>query len=401
MPAAPTGVVDRPAPTGGPPGASKAWFSPELFVRLLVTLGLIAVYYASRVRVVGWMKPGFEQLLGREAGLQVAAVLLVVVLLGLLVLLWRKRLARDKSFYAPLLVTSILLLADSVASVLETHHSALVAKWTGGLITAYSPTFVAILAAVLTEMVIGRFFYGKWPHLASAYISGISAGILIKSPAVWPFIMCAVLSITSKYVLRVGGRHLWNPTNLGMTLMLYLAPQYVASLSVEAGNDWYAIIVIWALGCATLYKLGILHIPLAFVLTFVPLAYFRSWVMNPDQPLNWMPVSVRGFEWLSIPMTPELAPVTSPMFQLFTFFMITDPKTVTRKRWSQVLVAVLVGIAETVLRVVFRDKYSLFHSLFIVGPITNLVEIAYLRWTGQDKKAPPPVVSPVVAPARA
>jgi hypothetical protein len=376
------GLVARPAgppgPTSGRPSAQSAWFSPELFVRLVVSAALLLLYYATRRIVVAWVEPVFQRLLGKEAGFQVAAVLLVVGLLASLLLVWWRTLAKDKRFYAPLLVTSVLLLADAAASVLEVHYSALLARLTRGLLTAYSPTLVAILAAVLTEMVVGRFFYGKWPNLVSAYISGISAGILIKSPAVWPFIMCAVLSITSKYVLRVGDRHLWNPTNLGMTLMLFLAPQYVAMLSIEAGNSWYAILVIWALGAMTLYKLGILHIPLAFVLTFVPLSFFRAW-------------------WTGDPVLTELAPATSPMFQLFIFFMITDPKTVTKKRWSQVLVAVLVGIMETVLRLGFRDRYSLFHSLFIVGPISNLVEIAWYRYTGQGKK---PVPAVALAPAK-
>ena len=71
-----------------------------------------------------------------------------------------------------------------------------------------SPTFIGILATIAIEIVLGRFFHGKWPHLASAYISGISLGILIKSPALWPFLLCAALSISSKYVLRIGNRHL-------------------------------------------------------------------------------------------------------------------------------------------------------------------------------------------------
>ena len=75
------------------------------------------------------------------------------------------------------------------------------------------------------------------------------------------------------------------------------------------------------------------------------------------------------------PWQTEIAPITSPMFQLFMFFMITDPKTITKKRWSQVLVAVLVAVMETFLRLVFKDRYSLYHCLFIVGPLTNLVQI--------------------------
>jgi len=45
--------------------------------------------------------------------------------------------------------------------------------------------------------------------------------------------------------------------------------------------------------------------------------------------------------------------VTSPGILVFLFFMITDPQTTTRAKWSQVLVAVLVAVAETVCRLVF------------------------------------------------
>jgi hypothetical protein len=56
-------------------------------------------------------------------------------------------------------------------------------------------------------------------------------------------------------------------------------------------------------------------------------------------------------------------------------FMITDPKTTTRSKWSQCLVAVLVAVAECVLRLC-RDPHAPYHALFIVGPIANLIEIA-------------------------
>jgi hypothetical protein len=220
---------------------------------------------------------------------------------------------------------------------------------------------------VLAEALLGRFVYGKWPHLASGFVTGISAGILVKSPELWPFVACALLSITSKYVLRVGERHLWNPTNFGMTVMLLLAPDSMASLSVEAGNEWASAGVIWVLGGLILYQLGRLHQPVAFVLTFIPLAFLRA--------------TLSGQPWEA-----ELAPITSPMFQLYIFFMITDPKTTTRRVWSQTLVVVLVAVMETVFRVAFRDVHSLYHALFTVGPIANAVEICYQRWSAAAKK---------------
>jgi hypothetical protein len=362
------------APSGGtipPPAGSGTRL--DLVVRLAFSLALVAGYYAFREELIRWLQDQYAARTGGTVGQHTMGVWLVAGLIVALVVLWRRLLAKDKRFHAPLLITSILIVGDASFGILENQSSTTLGQLTRGVLTSYSPTFVTIVITVLAEMLLGRFYYGKWPHLASAYVSGISAGILIKSPALWPFVMCGLISITSKYVLRIGDRHLWNPTNFGVTTMLFLAPQHVASLSVQAGNEVWAALVIWILGGMILYQLGRLHQPVAFLAAFVPLTAFRS---------MWT-----GHEFLT-----ELAPITSPMFQLYIFFMITDPKTTTKTRWSQVVVVVLVAVMETFLRVAFRDVHSLFHALFIVGPISNVIEIAY-DWN-RKRSLPAPAVEP-------
>ena len=62
-------------------------------------------------------------------------------------------------------------------------------------------TVLAIATAIGVELILARLFSGKWPHLASAYISGISVGMLVAH-LVWPYALCSAIAITSKYVLR-------------------------------------------------------------------------------------------------------------------------------------------------------------------------------------------------------
>ena len=333
--------------------------SLPLYGRMVLTCLLLIAHFWGRqwlaVRLSHW-----TALLSGLA-LPVPAVLNgeVVIFLFALFIIWWKVLAREKKFHAPLFITCILIVGDAAFSILENHPSAWLARATSGLITSYSPTFITILVTVATELFLGRLVYGKWPYPASAYVSGISAGILIKSPDLWPFVLGGMISITSKYVFRIGDRHLWNPTNFGMTVMLLLAPQHVATLTVQAGNEIWSVIVIWIMGGFILQQLKRIHIPIAFLLAFLPLSYLRS---------------VSGNSWLT-----ELAPMTSTMFQLYIFFMITDPKTTTHTRWSQALVAALVAVMDTVCRMAFRDIHSLYHALFIVGAVSNLVEIYYAR----------------------
>jgi Na+-transporting NADH:ubiquinone oxidoreductase subunit NqrB len=246
----------------------------------------------------------------------------------------------DPRFLAPILITCVLLAGQLSFGFLE----------------SWSRTLLAIVTAIGVEMAVGRAVYGKWPHLASAYVSGISVGILVRSPAYWPYALCAAISIMSKYVLRVRGRHLWNPTNFGIVAMLLLAPDAVASLSVQWGNNLLPMVIVWVFGAVILRMVGRLHITLTYVASFLLFAVVRA--------------SVTGHPFLA-----EVAPITGPMYQLFIFFMITDPKTTVGPKWAQCLVAFLVATVEAIFRLM-QFVHAPFYALFVVGPVANMVEMA-------------------------
>jgi Na+-translocating ferredoxin:NAD+ oxidoreductase RnfD subunit len=245
----------------------------------------------------------------------------------------------DTRYLAPLLITCILAAGQLSFGFLE----------------SYSRTALAIGIALVTELVIGRLFWGQWPNLASAYVSGISVGILVRSPAFWPYALCSLLSITSKYVLRVKGRHLWNPSNFGLCVLLWLAPDVVASLSVQWGNDLLPMVVVWMLGSLIIWQVKRFHICATYVVSFMLLAYVRS--------------GLTGHPFLA-----EVAPITGPMYQLFIFFMITDPKTTVQTTWGQCVVVGLVALVEMLLRL-YESVYAPLYALFLVGPAANLFEI--------------------------
>src|SRR5580698_5973904 len=247
--------------------------------------------------------------------------------------------ALGNPFVPPLFITLILLVGNLSYGILE----------------SYWKTLLAIVTSVLAEMVLGRIFLSKWPHPASSYITGISVGILLRSPAFWPYALCSLISITSKYALRFRGRHIWNPSNFGICAMLFLASQSVASLSIQWGNNFGSLAIIWALGSVILWRARRFHISLTYVLSFIALSFLRSWIT--------------GDPWQS-----EISPITGPMYQLFIFFMITDPKTTIRSRTGQCIVAFSVAVAEMLLRLdscVFAPLYA----LFWVGPTALLIEM--------------------------
>jgi Na+-translocating ferredoxin:NAD+ oxidoreductase RnfD subunit len=252
---------------------------------------------------------------------------------------WKSWLSLDNRYLAPAFITCILVAGHLSFGILE----------------SYQKTALAIGVSILVELALGRIFYRKWPHPASAYITGISVGILIRSPALWPYGLCSALSITSKYVLRVNGRHLWNPSNFGICAMLFLAGDTVASLSIQWGNYLWPMVVIWVLGSIIIWRLRRFHITATYVIAFFIFALLRS--------------SLTGSPWQS-----EIAPITGPMYQLFIFFMITDPKTTVRSKVGQCIVVLAVASLETVLRL-NEIVYAPYYALFVVGPIALLLEM--------------------------
>jgi len=262
--------------------------------------------------------------------------------------LWRRFFSLSNRFLAPILITCILLTGQLVFGMLE----------------SWSRTFLAIFTSIAMEVVLSRVMFGKWPHMASAYISGISVGILIRSPFFWPYALCSALSILSKYVLRWRGAHLWNPSNFGVSAMFFLYPAAAASLSIQWGNSLWPMIVIWCLGSIIISRLKRFHICLTYVATFLLLSLVRS--------------QVTGNPWSA-----SVAPLTGPMYQLFVFFMITDPKTTVNSRWGQCVVAALVAVVEMLLRL-GEVIHAPYYALFLVGPVAKTIELLATR-TGNPK----------------
>ena len=203
--------------------------------------------------------------------------------------------------------------------------------------------------------------------MQSAYITGISLALLIKPPAhlLWPFALGGFLAIASKYVLQFRGRHLWNPSNFAISLLVVAAPASVAVLSQQWGNDLATNAVIWCFGLLIASRVRMLHVTLAYVACFVALAGVRSMITGG-------------------PLLAEVAPLTGPMYQLFVFFMITDPKTTVGSVRGRVVVAAAVALVEAGIRLAGDLHVGALASLYpappilalaIVGPLAKAIDL--------------------------
>jgi len=242
-----------------------------------------------------------------------------------------------------------------------------VAQFRYHMVGGYDRLLVALLTCTITEAVLSAFVRGKVVNLQSAYISGISLTLLLKpqAGALLPFVLGGFLAISSKYVLRYRDNHLFNPTNFAISALLLAAPNHLSVLSHQWGNDLVTNLVIWTFGLIIVARVRVLHITLTYVLSFLVLNAIRALALGQ-------------------PLLPEIAPLTGPMYQLFVFFMITDPRTIVRGRKNQIIVVVLVAAVEALIRLGSDQNWPLptafnvapaFIALAIVGPIAKFMEL--------------------------
>jgi len=265
--------------------------------------------------------------------------------------LWARLGRMDPRYLVSFLITLVLVLGE--------------ARY--GILGGYDRLVIALGVCIATELVLSRLLYGAFANVASAYITGISLALLIKPRAdlLWPFALGGFLAIASKYVLRYRGRHLWNPSNFAISVLLLVAPASVAILSRQWGNDLATNAVIWCFGLLIVSRVRMLHVTLTYVACFVALAALRHGIVGG-------------------PLLAEIAPITGPMYQLFIFFMITDPKTTVSTVRGRIIVAAAVAVAEAAIRLAGDYNVAALNLLYpappilalaIVGPVANVIDL--------------------------
>jgi Na+-translocating ferredoxin:NAD+ oxidoreductase RnfD subunit len=238
-----------------------------------------------------------------------------------------------------------------------------------------------------------RFSGGLIPFLnllPPAIIPGLACAMLIyPNSRLWPVAFAAALSIGSKVIFRapVGGgqsQHVFNPSNIGITLTLLLfpwvglAPPYQFTENVTGVWDWIIPGIILLAGIYIHAKFtGRLPLVLAWLVGFAAQALIRVAVFG-------MPVFV------------PFVPVTSAAFTLFTLFMIPDPATTPIKTGRQILFGFAVAAIYGML-FVFHVVFGLFIALCLTSACrgAGLYAIASLKRHAQGETSE--LTAPVAA----
>jgi enediyne biosynthesis protein E5 len=241
------------------------------------------------------------------------------------------------------------------------------------------PRAALLLATVLaTQRICDRLAGGPPFHLSarSALISGLSLCLLLRTNRAELAALAAVIAIASKSLIRVGGRHVFNPTNGGIVAMLLLTNQVWVSPGQWGAAAAFAFLMACA-GSLVVNRAARSDVTYAFIVFYCALLFGRSL-------------------YLGEPPTIPVHRIESGALLLFTFFMISDPKTTPDSRTGRVLFAALVAFGAWYVQFrLFRTNgllWSLAACSTLVPLIDRLLPGSRYAWSA-------PRVNPTPAPA--
>jgi len=158
----------------------------------------------------------------------------------------------------------------------------------------------------------------------SAAISGLSLCLLLRSNSVWLLVAGSVIAIASKFVIRWRGKHIFNPTNIAIVALMLTTTKVWVSPG-QWGNVAFFGFLITCLGGLVVNRAARSDVTYAFMIAWTALLIGRSM-------------------WLGEPLAIPLHRMESGALLLFTFFMISDPKTTPDARAGRLLFAAIVAL---------------------------------------------------------
>jgi len=168
-------------------------------------------------------------------------------------------------------------------------------------------TALAITSCLLTQIVCS-YVTRTSIDLRSPLITGLSLSLLLRADEPWMHALAGVIAIGSKFVLRVDGKHIWNPAGLAIVVLLFTSKSHVwISPGAWGSTVWFAALLaffaILVLGAARRADIAIF-----FIGSHAALLLARAL-------------------WLGDPLGIPLHQLQSGSLLIFTFFMISDPRT--------------------------------------------------------------------------
>ena len=215
----------------------------------------------------------------------------------------------------------------------------------------------------------------------SPLITSLSLTLLLRADTVLLAACAAAIAISSKFLIRYRGKHVFNPANVAIVLMM-LASEHVWVSSGQWGSTAISALALSCLGFLVLTRAKRAETTVAFLLVFAAMLFARA-------------------IWLGDPLTIPVHQLQNGALLIFAFFMISDPKTTPDTALGRMLFATLVAGIAYVIQFVYYVPNGPILALIIVAPFVPLLDMLFkghrYEWTrntaAPHRRRPHPTLS--------
>lgn len=221
------------------------------------------------------------------------------------------------------------------------------------------PQLLASLAACLTTQMYFMWLYNIKPiDVRSAFITALSLTLLLRADT-WVLHACAgVLAMSMKFLLRINGKHVFNPAN-GAIAVLLLALPSATWLSPGAWGtpQWLGALVLF-MGMSVVLRATRLDTSLMYLACAIGLLFGRALYLGDP---------------LSIP----LHQMQNVALLIFAFFMISDPMTTPNHPTARFIFVAAVACLAFYLQFAKQIREGIILALFFISPLTPLLDLFF------------------------
>ena len=224
---------------------------------------------------------------------------------------------------------------------------------------------LALISATATQAFWLKAFKLNHVGYLSPLITGFGLSLLLRADSLWLHPLVACLAISGKFLIRIRGKHLFNPANFGVGLALIALPGAWVSPG-QWGNDLGVAVWLIALGALVANKSRRDDVAWLFLGTFLGLTAARLFFLGYSFE--------RGIEILA-------HQALNGALLLFTFFMISDPMTLPYRPAARRLHVVLVAFVAFIWQFLFYRPNGALWALLCLAPLVPLWDFL---WPGKQ-----------------
>lgn len=202
----------------------------------------------------------------------------------------------------------------------------------------------------------------------SALVTSLSLTMLLRTDSAVLAMLAAAIAISSKFLIRARGKHVFNPANIALVLLSLLSDHAWIS-SGQWGNTTIGALAVACLGLLVLTRARRAETTFAFLAGYAVLLFGRA-------------------TWLHDPFSIPLHQLQNGTLLIFAFFMISDPKTTPDSAVGRIAYGAIVASAAYVIQFVFYEPNGPILALILSAPCVPLMDMAFggrrYQWTQKE-----------------